>query len=277
MGANSSKQEVYNETLNDIQIEVMTKNSTSMNSSTTQSNVYYINNDSGDVNVDGVTQENISKIDLSSLANTTNNANLQAELFSKIKQAAEQELPSIALGSTTDQTIKNSIKNIIGTKMSTENLTKLAASTTQHNEAGVNNSGKANNSTVRNFKQNNSSGAIMKLTNSTSTEIIQAIKAVADIDSSNIQKQAGFLPDFGQMAIIAIVIIAALFLGGGQVFSKSLETITKPVPMAFAAMIVLIIVYIVFSQSKPEEVKSKPETFLSGNAKMQKRSYGLCR
>jgi hypothetical protein len=244
-----------------------------MNSSTTQSNVFVINNDGGDVTVDGFTQENIAKINLSSLANTTNNANLQAELFSKIKQAAEQELPSIALGSTTDQTIKNSIKNIIGTKMSTENLSKLAASTNQSNETVLNSSKRALNTTVRNYKQNNTSEAIMALTNSTSTEIIQAIKAVADIDSSNIQKQAGFLPDFGQMAIIAIVIIAALFLGGGQVFSKSLETITKPVPMAFAAMIVLIIVYIVFLQSKPEAVKSKPETFLSGNEKMQKRSY----
>jgi uncharacterized protein with ATP-grasp and redox domains len=70
MGANSSKQKVLNETLNNIQIELMTKNSTSMNSSTTQSNVYYVNNDGGNVTVDGVTQENIAKINLSSLANS---------------------------------------------------------------------------------------------------------------------------------------------------------------------------------------------------------------
>lgn len=268
MGANNSKQEVLNETLNKIQIDVMTKNSSSANSSTVQSNVFRISNNTGNVKVNNFSQENISKINLSSLTNSKNNANLQAELISKIKQAAEQEAPSIALGSTADQTIKNSISNIISTSMSIENLSKLAANVNQSNVSEItNNSGDTD---ASNLKFSNATDIIMSLVNSTSSEVVQVIKAVTDVDSSNTQKQAGILPDFGQMAIIAIVIIAALFLGGGQVFSKSLETITKPVPMAFAAMIVLIIVYIVFSQPKPKVVEKKPETFLSG---MQKRSY----
>lgn len=228
MGGNVSKQEVLNETLNQIQIDSMTKNSTSANANVKQDNTIDLSNNAGTANIVGYTQSNINKINLSALAQTTNNASLQADLVSKLSAAVSQTAPTLAINSSTTQTVTNQIKNVIGVSMSTQNLSSLAARVEQANKALLgNNTGTLN---LVNVNQSNTADVVIQLVTTNSATISAAVQATGQLDSQTEQKQASLF-DLSTVIIICII-IAVFFIFGGATFNQTLSTITKPVPMA---------------------------------------------
>ena len=261
MGGNVSKQEILNETLSSTAIDVMTKNSKSISGSTTQSNELNLSGNKGNLNAVGLTQSNAAKINLKSLTSTESNAKLQADLQAKLKSAAETQAPSLAIASDTTQEVTNKIKQIISVSMSTENLTQMDARIEQKNTIDAsNNEGNIN---LANITQSNTSEIIMEEVTKMSSEIVEAVKATGEIDSSASQKQAGILPDTGQLIVIGIIVVAVVLLGGGKMFNDTLNTMTKPVPMAFAAMVVLILVWI--SLNPPAKKTDTANTSTFGN------------
>lgn len=248
MGANSSKQEVTNEALNDIMISVMTENSTSVSGSSDQTNEINLVG-SNNVTIDGVSQINTSKINVEALAQSTAENKLQADLVSKIGNKVEQTYPAIAIGSDTDQSIKTSIKNIINSNITTKNFQNVAATAKQKNALNIIGS---NSVTARNISQRSESELIVKIVQTTTSEILSAIKAKAEVTNEASQKQAPLL-DFGAGGIIFIIVI--IIIGGFFYYVKSsglaiAEIVAKPQVIALIIFVIGLSAFGIYSATK---------------------------
>lgn len=256
MGGNQSTQNIMNETLNSVMINVMTKNSTSVTGSVAQSNTLEIADNTGDVAINGFTQSNAAKINISALAQSNNNASLQADLVSKLSAAVQQQAPALAINSSSTQNVRNIISNNIKQNMSSESLTNISAQVNSSNTARIHdNSGKV---TLKNSSQSNAADLIMTLVDKTSNSIITAIKADSSLDSKSMTQPASILPDFGGAGGIIIIIIIILLCGAGyfaySTGSLTMTTLTNPGVLAIIALVLVFLGYEAIS-SRPKEKK----------------------
>lgn len=248
MGANSSKQEILNETLNEVMINVMTNNSTAISGSVEQINDISIVG-SNNVSYSGFKQLNTSNINVSALAQSKNNSTLQADLISKLSSKVEQVTPLISIGSDSDQRVKNSIKNAITSNITTNNLQNISAQIKQTNR--ITNIGDSNVS-VTNTSQVSEATLVMKLVNDTTSQIVAAVKAESTLDSTTSQKPAALL-DFSAGGIILIVII--VIIGGFLYYVKSsglaiAEIVAKPQVIALIIFLIGLSAFGVYESTK---------------------------
>ena len=239
MGANQSKQSVLNETLNEIAISVMTKNSTNLSGSIDQSNVLSVVGNKGKTKISGVTQVNISKINVAALAQSSSNNSLQADLISKLKASVDQAVPSLAINSKVQQDVHNTITNSVNQNITTENLMNIATQVKNSNEIkfvaneGIN---------ASDLIQKNEAELIIALVNDTTSTIVNKVAATGELNSATTSVQSSVLPDFGgSIGMIFILIIIVIIIGGGYYLStlSFADIVGKPVPMAIIATMII--------------------------------------
>lgn len=249
MGANQSKQDVLNKTMNDVVVNVLVSSSTSITSDITQSNIGNITSTDSSVTATNIYQSNAANINLQVLSESTNTVALQAELISKLKSAVDQTIPTLAIGSTTDQNITNIITNKVQQNFTNNNFKSIAAATKSTNVLNISGKGSV---TLDNISQSNSATSILKLVDSVSVDIINNIKADNSIDSSALSKPASILPDLGSMLIIIIIIVIC---GGGYFLYTSTSAgaaiLTNPAVLAIIAGVLVFLGYEAYASSQP--------------------------
>jgi membrane-associated HD superfamily phosphohydrolase len=253
MGGNQSKQTINNEVLNDVMMNVMTKNSTGITGSVDQSNTYAV---SGVKNttIGSVTQSNSSKINVSALMQSVASNTLQAELTASVSDKIKQETPVAAIGNNTTQAIDTIVENAIKSNITTENMQTIAATVKQKNSIVL---ADLDNVTQNSITQKNEATLILELVNTTSSEIITGLKTNTDIKVEAEQKPAALLPDFGSMYIILFIILIVIF-GGGMYYLSSTglaftQILAKPQVIALIAGILGVGAFMIYNSSKPKE------------------------
>lgn len=260
MGGNFSKQQVLNKTLNEVALEVLTRNSTSLSGSTEQNNTLDIIGNTSQVKINGFEQASTSKINVSSLAQAVANNTLQADLINTLKSEVEKADPTLAVGSNSEQEIQNIIENNIKSKITIENLSNIAANVKQENQvrilanAGVD---------ATNIVQRNEAEMILALVNEATSKIVAEVSAKNTTDSKASQKAAPLVDlGIGGAGIIILLIILVIIGGGGYYLSTMTFTdmVTKPIPLAVIATIAVSLIGGIFyavSSSGSEEKKQE--------------------
>lgn len=255
MGAGISKQDILNETLNNVAIEVMQKNSTSISGDIQQDNTTTVAGNTGTVSLYGIKQINTSKLNVSALLDSAVNNSLQANLMAELKSTLAQSLPAISAYTDMEQKVVSSIKNNINSNITVENLQDISAKVKQNNTFQV----LANNNVdTRDFVQKNEATLIMSMVNNMNAGIIADIAATGVLETDISNKANPLLPDFGSMYMIIIIIIIVVVCGG-LYYLNTLEwkdIITKPIPLAvIAAISITVLGGLFYASSSSEEKK----------------------
>lgn len=248
MGGNVSKEAVENDVLNQIMINVMTENSSNLSAESDQTNELNIVGSTG-TRVTGLKQFSSSKVNVQALAQSTANNTLQADLISKLSTKVEQVNPLIAVGSSSDQAVKTSIKNAINSNITTKNMQNIAAQAKQNNKINITG---ATDTEVKDVMQMNEADLIIGLVQKTTAEIKTTIKAQTEVTTEATQKTAPLL-DFGAGTIIFIVII--VIIAGFLYYVKSsglaiAEIVAKPQVIALIIFVIGLSAFGVYEGTK---------------------------
>jgi hypothetical protein len=256
MGGTQSSQKVLNEVISNTMMNSMMENSTTVSASSDQKNTMSIvGNKStakdmfGNViksTISNIAQENSSKINVSALSNAASNGSLQADMMSKLDTALQQQIPALQFGTQLKQDVSNIVKNNIDVNISVKNLQNIAANVSQSNEIKI----LANeNMDVTTLSQKNEATLIAELVNKTSSDMATQITAKTETSSAVKSETQNILPDFG---MIFIVIIILVICGGGFYLSTlGWDDLTKPIPLAVIAAIVVSVFGGIFLAAAP--------------------------
>lgn len=243
MGGNASKQQIINEMLNQVSIEVLTRNSSNASASSDQENTVVISNVKGST-IEGVTQINTSKINVAALQKSVQEGKLQSDLVSTLTNKVMQEAPALGIANKTEQEVKNIVKNEINAKMNTENLQSIATNVKQKNTAVI--TAISDDSIVKPILQKNEAELIMTLANDANNKIATALTNTADVTTDATQKSADL---FGGFGMIILVIVAVL--GGGLLFMQgTMNKILQPKNLMIIGGAVVLILLVLFVTSE---------------------------
>ncbi|MGL5935117.1 MAG: hypothetical protein ACRCZI_05795 [Cetobacterium sp.] len=257
MGANISKQKVLNKTLNDVAIEVLNRNSTTLGGVIDQSNKLIINN-SKLADLTNITQLNYSKINVNALSQSISNNTLQADLINSLKSAVEKESPVLGIGNNSEQDIENTIGTIIRSTITNESLHAISAQVKQDNSIILTNVDSITGDTV---VQKNEADLILGLVNEATSKIALAVTASNTTDSKASDKTAPLVDlGIGGAGIIVLLIILVI-VGGGFYYLSTMtfqDMVTKPVPlMVISAIALSLIGGIIFAVSSGDDEKKE--------------------
>lgn len=207
MGLKVSKSDVMNEIINKITMNIMNKNSTTMNSIIDQSNVLTI---SGNVKttIDGIEQVNSAIINTKAIQTSIAAGNLQNELIAGITDKISTEGPLV--GTAIDvNSVKNIVKNIVTSNITVENVVRIENIVKQKNAIVVAN----NEETVaRSILQLNEASLLAELVAKNSSEITSKLLTEANLET-DISSETWSLFDFGDgLGFYMVIIIGSLIL-----------------------------------------------------------------
>jgi hypothetical protein len=186
MGANISKTqlETINETIFETVVKVTSKTSASVG--TRQDNVLDISG-SHNVTLGKITMRNAAKVNMNVLAKTASTGELQREIVSKLTALFKQEQQSMAGVSYDDTTVSNTIKNVIKTNFSTENITEVVNNYKQRNKILIR--GSTNVRTQSEILLENKLETLTKLIGDTTNKLVEKVGLKVSTDSTVDKKQ----------------------------------------------------------------------------------------
>lgn len=175
MGDTGSKQEILNETLNNITMNVLTTFGASQNINVKQSNDIILG---GGTEMNGVKIENVANIDLAMLAGASNNARMQNELTSQLDAALKNSQDAVGKASS-DAKVHNIVKNNVAVNLNSETLLKQSVNLSQENKLfteGVDpKTGRR--TVIKNTNVANKADIVSKLVSNVSSGILSELKA----------------------------------------------------------------------------------------------------
>jgi hypothetical protein len=242
MGGNTSKQKIINEMLNQVSVEVMTRNSSSASASSDQENKLVISNVKGST-ISGITQISTSKINVTALQKSVSEGKLQSDLVASLTNKVMQEAPQLGIATKSEQEVRNIVKNNIDAKINNENLQNIAANVKQRNSAVITNV--EDNALVTGILQKNEAEAILTLTNDANNKIATELTTDAEVKNDVTQKSADLFGGFG-----AILIVIAVVIGGGFLFMQgTMNKVLQPKNLMLigGAVVVILLLMMVMS------------------------------
>jgi len=231
MGQSDSRQEVLNETLNEVTTNVMSKFGASQTGTITQVNKISARKGG---KVKGITMANVATMNLTLLADAKVNSDMQNELTSKLDAALKSNQDVIG-SAASDAMIHNIVKNKVATNLSSDVLLAQDFKINQMNDAEA----VGEDSEISDSVFENKADVVAKMINNVGSSILSELKAQTDSKGSAESSQSN--PVSG--AVTAIKDLGLKVADTARDISKQAISSWANIMIVFIVMVCLVVAY----------------------------------